>query len=163
MLWFISWLVAGCLLSDLFQDGGALFVDCFLFLRLRDRQLHGHLLLLSLRHVEQVPDGLLLGTERERVNRFDAVILQPYGDMNYTGRTGVTSLKKAVVKLPPSMAMSPSILFWLAFLRMFSSTVRSLISLSERRNMVNKVGLKMVHKQSFPYSVRNVTILCFVN
>lgn len=33
------------------------------------------------------------------------------------------------MKFPPSIAISPSILFWLAFFKMFSSTVRSLISL----------------------------------
>uniref|UniRef100_A0A6B0UIA7 Uncharacterized protein n=1 Tax=Ixodes ricinus TaxID=34613 RepID=A0A6B0UIA7_IXORI len=35
----------------------------------------------------------------------------------------VVFLKKAVVKFPPSIATSPNILFWVAFLRMFSSTV----------------------------------------
>lgn len=44
-----------------------------------------------------------------------------------------TCLKKAVVKFPPSIAISPSILFWFAFFKMFSSTVRSLINL--RRNI----------------------------
>ena len=36
-----------------------------------------------------------------------------------------TFLKKSVVKAPPSIAMSPNIFFWLAFFRMFSSTVLS--------------------------------------
>ena len=44
---------------------------------------------------------------------------------------GLTCLKNSVVKAPPSMAMSPSILFWLAFFRMFSSTVLAQTSLRE--------------------------------
>jgi len=40
-----------------------------------------------------------------------------------------TCLKNSVVNAPPSIAMSPSILFWFAFFRMFSSTVRSHTSL----------------------------------
>jgi hypothetical protein len=40
----------------------------------------------------------------------------------------VDFLKCAVVKFPPSMAMSPSSLFWLAFFKMFSSMDLSLTS-----------------------------------
>uniref|UniRef100_A0A2M3ZPD8 Putative secreted peptide n=1 Tax=Anopheles braziliensis TaxID=58242 RepID=A0A2M3ZPD8_9DIPT len=40
--------------------------------------------------------------------------------------TVVELLKYAVVKLPPSIARSPSMRFWFAFLRMFSSIVFSL-------------------------------------
>lgn len=42
-----------------------------------------------------------------------------------------TCLKNSVVNAPPSIAMSPSILFWFAFFRMFSSTVRSHTSLGQ--------------------------------
>lgn len=41
----------------------------------------------------------------------------------------LTFLKKAVVKLPPSMDTSAKSRFWFAFLMMFSSTVMSLINL----------------------------------
>lgn len=60
-----------------------------------------------------------------------AKLSRPEGSVNSSWM--VCSLKKAVVKLPPSIAMSPSILFWFAFFKIFSSTVRSLISLEQKK------------------------------